>query len=155
MIITGGQNTSVGSVLGSLSCTQVPSSSESLAEGIFPLEITRVLTKKKNPTLSDESINRGLACVHMYSIARTKKILSFMSWMTECRQQKHTQHVPSTKTECDYLYGWIEKKKTITHEKISTKMVNPRDLAGNAKEEEESLRILTMPFTFLFLQVRD
>ena len=42
---------------------------------------------------------------------------------------------PSTKTECDYLYGWI-KKNTITCAKISPKMVNPRDLAGNAGEVE-------------------
>ena len=27
--------------------------------------------------------------------------------MCECRQQKHTQHASSTKTDCDYLYGWI------------------------------------------------
>ena len=25
-------------------------------------------------------------------------------------QQKHTQHAPSTKTECDYLNGWIKKR---------------------------------------------
>ena len=24
--------------------------------------------------------------------------------------QKHTQHAPSTKTECDYLNGWIKKR---------------------------------------------
>ena len=58
-------------------------------------------------TLSDESINRGLVCAH---IARTQKILTFMSYTVECRQQKHTQHAPSTKTECDYLNGWIKKK---------------------------------------------
>ena len=34
------------------------------------------LEKKK---LSDESISRGLVCVHMHSIARTQKILTFMS----------------------------------------------------------------------------
>ena len=28
--------------------------------------------------------------------------------MGECWQHKHTQHTPSTKTECDYLYGWIK-----------------------------------------------
>ena len=54
-------------------------------------------------TLSDESMNRGLVCAHMHFIARTQKILTFMSLTGECRQQKHTQHAPSTKTECDYL----------------------------------------------------
>ena len=29
--------------------------------------------------LSDESINRGLVCAHMHFIARTQKILTFMS----------------------------------------------------------------------------
>ena len=29
-------------------------------------------------TLSDESINRGLVCVHMHSIAETLKILTLM-----------------------------------------------------------------------------
>ena len=39
---------------------------------------------------------------------------------------KHTQHVPSTKTKCDYLCGWI--KRTGTCAKISPGMVNPRDI---------------------------
>ena len=73
---------------------------------------------------------------HMKSIAQTQKILTFMSWTGECRQQKHTQHVPSTETECDYLYGWI-KEKTFTYTKISQKKVSPKDLAGNAEEEED------------------
>ena len=30
-------------------------------------------------TLSDESINQGLVCAHMHFIARTQKILTFMS----------------------------------------------------------------------------
>ena len=58
--------------------------------------------------------------------------------MGECQQQKDTQYAPSTKRECDYLNGWIKKnKKTITSAKITLKMVNPRDIAGNAEEEEE------------------
>ena len=35
-------------------------------------------------TLSDESINRGLVCAHMHFIARTQKILTFMSKTGEC-----------------------------------------------------------------------
>ena len=50
--------------------------------------------------------------------------------------KKDTQHAPSTKTERDYVNGWIKEKKA-TYAKISPKMVNPRDLAGNTKEEEE------------------
>ena len=79
-------------------------------------------------TLSDESINRGLVCAHMHFIARTQKILTFMSQTGECRQQKHTQHPPSTKTECDYLNGWIKKQSHT--QKSHPKVVNPRDIPG-------------------------
>ena len=42
------------------------------------------------------------------------------------------------KTECDHLYAWIKKKqKPATYAKISPKMTNPRDIAGNAEEEEK------------------
>ena len=47
-------------------------------EGIFPLELTWVQTPLPK-TLSDESINQGLVCAHMHFIARTQKILTFMS----------------------------------------------------------------------------
>ena len=42
------------------------------------------------------------------------------------------------KTECDYLYGWIKKKtkQPVTCAKISPTMVNPREITGNADEEE-------------------
>ena len=39
------------------------------------------------------------------------------------------------KMECDFLYGW--NKKTVTYANMSLKMVNPRDIAGNAEGEEE------------------
>ena len=49
-------------------------------QGIFPLELTWVQTPfPPKKTLSDESINRGLVCAHMHFIARTQKILTFMS----------------------------------------------------------------------------
>ena len=38
------------------------------------------------------------------------------------------------KTECDYLYGWIKKRSHM--QKAHQKMVNPRDIAWNAEEEE-------------------
>ena len=41
----------------------------------------------------------------------------------------------STKTERGCLYSWI--KKTVTFAKISPTMVNPRDIAKNAEEEED------------------
>ena len=82
---------------------------------------------------SDESINRGLVCAHLHFIARTQKILTFMSYTGECRQQKHTQHAPSTKTECDYLNGWIRKWSHT--QKSHPKVVNPRDIAGERKQK--------------------
>ena len=44
-----------------------------------------------------------------------------MSKTGERRQQKHIQHAPSTKMECDHLYGWIKnghirKNLTQNHE---------------------------------------
>ena len=48
-------------------------------EGIFPLDLTWVQTQFPQKTLSEESINQGLVCAHMHFIARTQKILTFMS----------------------------------------------------------------------------
>ena len=66
--------------------------------------------------------------------------------MDECRQQKHTQHAPSMNMEYDYLYVWV---KSWSHKQTSLQqLVDPRDLAGNAKEEgkedeeEEDLQLL-------------
>ena len=36
------------------------------------------------------------------------------------------------KMECNYLIGWI-RKKAVTYTKISPKMVNPRDIAGERR----------------------
>ena len=55
--------------------------------------------------------------------------------MGECRQQKHTQHAPSTKTECDYLSGWIKKRSHT--QKSHPKVVNPRDIAGERKKKKK------------------
>ena len=42
----------------------------------------------------------------------------------------HIQHAPSMKTECDYFNGWI--KNSHIHKNL-TKMVNPRDIAGERR----------------------
>ena len=95
-----------------------------------PLELTWVLAPFPK-IISDEIINRGLVCAHMHSIARTQKILTCVSQLGGCRQQKHTQHAPSTKMEYDYLYGWIIK--TVHTQTSHQHVVNPRDIAGNAE----------------------
>ena len=43
------------------------------------------------------------------------------------------------KTECDYLNGWMKGEKKNLYAKISPKMVNPKDIARNAKEEDPCL----------------
>ena len=48
-------------------------------EGIFSLGVNMGSNSIPPKTLSDESINRGLVCAHMHFIARTQKILTFMS----------------------------------------------------------------------------
>ena len=77
---------------------------------------------------------------------------------------KVTQRAPSTRTECEYLYGWIKtrlpaqkshpkwfnskikletekkKKKEGKAQRYSSqrrRIVNPRDIAGNAEDLEE------------------
>ena len=76
--------------------------------GDFPLGVN-VGSDSIPPKLWDESISLGLVCAHMHSITQTQKILTFMSKMGECHQQKHTQRAPSMKMECDYLNGWTKK----------------------------------------------
>ena len=48
----------------------------------------------------------------------------------------------STKTDCDYLNGWIKKKKKkrVTYAEISPKMVHPRDMAGERRRRRRRRR---------------
>ena len=122
-------------------------SSEPPVEGIFSLELTRVQIPFPK-TLSDGSINGGLVCTHMHAIALTWKILifiNFMSLTSECWQQ-HTQHAKSTKTECDYLYG-PSNLRNVHIRKNLTKMVNSKDIAGNAEKEEENVQMIHVRHT--------
>ena len=75
---------------------------------------------------------RGLVCAHTKSITRTQKILTFMSWMSECRQQKGTQHAPSMKKEM-----WPKKHSHM--QKSHQKWWAP-DIAVNAEEEERTVQ---------------
>ena len=47
------------------------------------------------------------------------------------KKKKRTQNNVSTKTECDYLNGWIKKRPHT--QKSHPKMVNPRDIAGERR----------------------
>ena len=111
------------------------SSGDIFGRGDFSLGVNMGSNSIPQKTPSDESINRGLVCVYMHFIARIQKILTFMSWTGECRQQKNTQHAPSTKTECDFLNGWIKKRSHT--QKSHPKVVNPRDIAGERKKKKK------------------
>ena len=54
-------------------------------------------------------------------------ILTFNSQMAECQQHKHTQYAPSTKSERDYLNGWIKNGRICKN--LTKIMGNARDLA--------------------------
>ena len=84
-------------------------------------------------TLSDESINRGLVCAHMHFIARTRSCPRRVN----AGNKKHTQHAPSTKTECDYLNGWIKKRSHT--QKSQPKAVNARDIDGERKKKDPKM----------------
>ena len=52
------------------------------------------------------------------------------------------------KMECDYLNGWKkgQNQKRSHTQKISPKMVNPRDIAGNAEEEKDEREAILSDF---------
>ena len=72
------------------------------------------------------------------------EILTFMSYTGECWQQKHTQHAPSTKKECDYLNGWIKKR---SHRQKSHPKFNgepQRSSWGMQKKKKKMVWLLTL-----------
>ena len=76
-----GRNSSVGSAWAR--CPQCrgfdPPLGTFSGRGDFPLGVNMGSNSIPPKTPSDESINRGLVCAHMHFIARTQKILTFMS----------------------------------------------------------------------------
>ena len=77
----GGQNSSVGSAWARCPqrCGFDPPLGTFSSRGDFSLGVNMGSNSIPPKTLSDESINRGLVCAHMHFIARTEKILTFMS----------------------------------------------------------------------------
>ena len=77
----GGRNSSVGSAWAR--CPQCrrfdPPLGTFSGRGDFSLGVNMGSNSIPPKTLSDESINRGLVCAHIHFIARTQKILTFMS----------------------------------------------------------------------------
>ena len=53
----------------------------------------------------------------------------------------------STKTECDYLNGWIKKRSHT--QKSHPKVVNPRDIAGEHKKTTQKKDFLYCKCSFI------
>ena len=56
--------------------------------------------------------------------------------MGECQQQKHTQHAPSMKTECDHFSGWINNGHM--HKNLTQNGEPKRDSWGTQKKNKNS-----------------
>ena len=128
-----GRNSSVASVLGSLSCLiehcgfDPPLRRNFLVERIFPLELTWVLTLFPQNSFGWKYKPRFSPCTHAFhrTDSEDPDIHVLDQWM------------PATKTypactipkDGTWLPKWLDYK-TVTYAKISLKMVNPRDIAG-------------------------
>ena len=119
-------------------------------EGIFPLELTWVLTPFPQ-TLSDENINRSPVCAHMHSIGWTQKILTFMPYTGGCGNKNtpnmhHPRRRNVTKNQNkNNNNNKNQQQQTVTYAKIPPKMVNPRDIAGERRRRSFYWLILLSP----------
>ena len=88
-------------------------------------------------------VSGGLVCLdsfHMFAL-----FWFFSGWLV-CFDSFH-MFVLSTKTECDYLNGWIKKRSHT--QKSHPKVVNPRDIAGERKKKKKKKKSLFC-FGFVF-----
>ena len=105
-----------------------------MVEGIFPLELTWVLTPLPQNSFKWEYRPWSSPCWHAFHHTDSKDpdIHVLDRWMPAT---KTTQHASSTKTKCDYLNGWI--KKMVTYTKISPKMVIPQRYNWGTQKKKE------------------
>ena len=110
---TGGRNSSVGSMLGSLFCAwcTIVSSIFFWASGRPRGDLLLEGDMAPFPPKSFGWAYKPRSGLRTHAFHRTDSkhpdIHVLDRWM---QQQKHTHHAPSTKSECDYLYSWIEKR---------------------------------------------
>ena len=78
-------------------------------EVIFALELTWILTPFPKNSFRWEYKPRSSLCTHAFH-HMDPDIHVLDGWMPAT---KHTQHAPSTKTECDYLIGWMKKRSQV------------------------------------------
>ena len=111
-------------------------------EGIFPLEGTWVVIPFPQNSFGWEY--KTSLCSHVFHPTDSKDPDIYVpeGWMTATKT-----HPASTKTEYDYLNGWI--KKTVTYTQISPKMVNPRDIAGECKRRRKIPKYSSLPWTIV------
>ena len=108
----GGRNSSIGSAWAR--CPQRrgfdPPLGTFSVEGIFPLELTWVQTPFPQNSFGWEYKPRSSLSTHAFHRTDSKDpdVHVLDGWMPATK--RHTQHAPSTKTECDYLNGWIKKR---------------------------------------------
>ena len=100
------------------------------------------------PILSDESIYRGLICAHMYSIARTQKILSFMS-LFRCSQYVFIHRFELT-IPVDYEFNGNKKQ---VNQPVDQPTNQPTNRPANSLTHSLT-HLLTHSLTFCFVSVR-
>ena len=105
---------------------------EPVVKRIFLLELAWVLTPFRQNSFGWEYKPRSGLCTNSFHHTDSKDpdIHVLDGWMPAT---KHTQHAPSTKTECDYIIAGLNSGHT--HTKFSPTMVKPRDIAGNPEEK--------------------
>ena len=105
-----------------------------LVEGIFPLEITWVLTPfPQNCFRWEYKLRSSLhKCILSHGLKSSRHSCPRQ---VNTSEKNHTQDAPSTKMKCDYLYGWT-RKKTKTKQKKNGHM--RKNLNQNAEPQRYS-----------------
>ena len=126
----------IGSVLGSLSCLMQrhgfnpPRRRIFLVEGIFPLELTWVLTPFPQNSFGWEYKRRSSLSTHAFHRMDSKDpdIHVIDRWMLATK----THPACTTHEDGMWLLQWLDEK-TVTYAKISPRVVNPRAIAGECR----------------------
>ena len=110
----------------------VRSSSEPLVEGIFPLELTWVLTPSPKNYFGWEYKPRSSLCTHTFHDRLKGSWRSCPRRVNASNKNTPSTHHPRRQNVPNSMVG-LENGHIL---KNLTKKVNPRDIAGNAEEED-------------------
>ena len=141
----GGRNSSIGSVLGSLSCLMqrcgfdTPPRRIFPVEGIFPLELTWVLTPFPQNSFGWGYKPRSSLYSHAFHRTDSKDpdIHVLDGWMNAGNKSTPSMHHPRRRNVTTSMVGL----KTVAYAEISPKMVNPRDIAGERRRRRRWMMI--------------